>query len=376
MSLCLILLAAGDSKRLKSNLPKPFILVNNKTIIEHSLRILKLNKKIRKIILVFNKKHKKKIDQIKNNDLIKITGGKTRKVSTLKGLLVAKKLKFSKVLIHDAARANLSDKLLKNIINKLSSNKAVVPYIKVKDTIKYKRNIVQNKKRENYMLTQTPQGFDLKDILNLHKKYKNTDFTDDASLFVREKRKIKFINGEEENFKITNNKDLKLFKKIKSGITSYGIGFDIHKLERGRKLYLGGIKIPYHSGLKGHSDGDVIIHALIDGLLGACKSKDIGTLFSNKSSKFKNIRSIKLLKKVLDLIGVKGYEINNIDINVIAERPKINKHRNKIINSISKLCNISEKQINIKGKTAEKLGLIGKEKAIASEVITSVIKYD
>ena len=110
--------------------------------------------------------------------------------------------------------------------------------------------------------------------------------------------------------------------------------------------------------------------------MGACKLKDIGTLFSEKNSKFKNIRSTKLLDKVLHLQKVKKYQINNIDINVIAQRPKISKYRNKIISSICKLCNIDREQINIKGKTTEKLGLIGKEKAIAAEVITSVIKHD
>ena len=129
-------------------------------------------------------------------------------------------------------------------------------------------------------------------------------------------------------------------------------------------------------GLKGHSDGDVIIHALIDSLLGACKLKDIGTLFSNKKEKYKNIRSFKMLNKVLKLINQKGFLINNIDINVIAERPKISKYRNKIIKSLSKLCYIDKDQINIKGKTTEKIGLIGKEKAIAAEVISSVIEYD
>ena len=124
------------------------------------------------------------------------------------------------------------------------------------------------------------------------------------------------------------------------------------------------------------STDDVIIHAIIDALLGACRLKDIGTIFSNKNKKYKNIRSSKMLNKVLRLINQKGYSINNIDINVIAENPKISKYRNKIINSISKLCNIDKNKINIKGKTTEKLGLIGKEKAIAAEVITSVYKYD
>ena len=110
--------------------------------------------------------------------------------------------------------------------------------------------------------------------------------------------------------------------------------------------------------------------------MGACKLGDIGKLFSNKNKKYKNIRSTILLKKIIYLIKSKNILINNIDINVIAEKPKIRKYAKKIINTISKICEINNKQINIKGKTTEKLGLIGKEKAIAAEVITSVIQYD
>ena len=139
---------------------------------------------------------------------------------------------------------------------------------------------------------------------------------------------------------------------------------------------MGGVKIPHKLGLMGHSDGDPVIHALIDGLLGACKLGDIGKLFSDKNKKYKNIRSTIMLKKVINLIQSKGFLINNIDINIIAQKPRIKKYTKKIEHSICNLCEINSKQISIKGKTTEKLGLIGKEKAIASEVIVSVNKYD
>ena len=141
-------------------------------------------------------------------------------------------------------------------------------------------------------------------------------------------------------------------------------------------MYLGGVKIPFALGLQGHSDADPVLHALIDSLLGACKLGDIGKLFSDKKRKYKNIRSAILLKKIIELVKSKNFSINNVDINIIAQKPKIKKYSKKMINTISKLCEINPNQINIKGKTTEKLGLIGKEKAIASEVIASVMKYD
>jgi 2-C-methyl-D-erythritol 4-phosphate cytidylyltransferase/2-C-methyl-D-erythritol 2,4-cyclodiphosphate synthase len=146
-------------------------------------------------------------------------------------------------------------------------------------------------------------------------------------------------------------------------------------LVQNRKLYLGGIKIPLKLGALGHSDGDAVLHAVIDSILGACKMGDIGENFSNKNNKYKNIRSNILLKNIIDQIKIKKYIINNIDINIITQKPKISKYKKRMIQSISKICEILPEQINIKGKTTEKLGLIGKEKAIACEVITSVIKY-
>ena len=378
MSIFLILLAAGESKRLKSIKPKPYISVNNKTLIEHTIDKVRRIKVIKKIVLTYNKKHKKKLDSLNIKNIIKITGGKTRAQSSFLALKRIKNLKCSKVLIHDAARPNISSKLIKKIIHTLKFHNAVIPAIKVKDSMKLRDQMgsTSNVNRKNLLMIQTPQGFRYKNILKLHKKNKDINITDDASLFVNDNKKIQIIKGEDQNFKITNNYDLKLFKNSKQKSINYGIGFDIHKLEKKRKLYLGGITIPYHLGLKGHSDGDSVLHALIDSLLGACKLKDIGTLFSDKNYKYKNIRSTKLLQNVVSLIKSKNYSINNIDINVIAQKPKIKKYKNKMIKVISKICKINPKQINIKGKTTEKLGIIGKEKALAAEVIASVIKYD
>jgi 2-C-methyl-D-erythritol 4-phosphate cytidylyltransferase / 2-C-methyl-D-erythritol 2,4-cyclodiphosphate synthase len=135
------------------------------------------------------------------------------------------------------------------------------------------------------------------------------------------------------------------------------------------------VKIPFHSGLQGHSDGDVVLHAIIDAILGATRKKDIGTYFPN-TKKFKNIRSPKMLKPIIDNLNKSNFFINNLDINLICEQPKVSKYRNKIISSISNLVSLNKNLINLKGKTVEKLGLIGREKAIACEVIVSITKYD
>ena len=378
MSLFLILLAAGDSKRLKSNTPKPFNIVNNKTLLEHSINAFKNFTEIKKTIIVYNKKHKKYLGKIKLNKTLKIVGGKTRQESTYKALLKIKGTGCKKVLIHDSARPFPSKELIKNIIHKLKKNHAVVPIIKINDATKRaEKNIIfKNIERNSLRFAQTPQGFTFSKIFEKHRDNINESFDDDSALFTNYGEKVLAVNGSKANLKITDKEDLNIFRSLKKGKTYNGIGFDVHRLVKKRKLYLGGVKIPFTLGLKGHSDADPVLHAIIDSLLGACRLGDIGSLFSNKNSKYKNIRSTVLLKKVIKLIKSRNFLINNIDVNIIAQKPKIRKYSKKMRDIISKLCEIQVDQINIKGKTTEKLGLIGKEKAIVSEAITSVTKYD
>ena len=367
MSNCFILLAAGKGKRFKSKTLKQFIKYKNKPLFMHSVDKAIKSNLFKEIVLVTNNKIK-----VRNNKIKIIKGGKERYQSSHKALEFIKNKKFKNVFIHDAARPNFSINLLKNLKKYLKNNKAVVPYINTDNSTKYvNKNKIVNLKREKVLMTQTPQCFDFKTLYNLSKKNKILA-TDEASLFLENNIKIKFIKGEETNIKITKLADLDKYP-IKS---FYGIGFDIHRLIKNKKLYLGGIKIPFHSGLKGHSDGDVILHSIIDAILGSLRKKDIGSLYPSNKNKFKNIRSPKMLNPIISDLKRNNYFINNLDINLICERPKVSKYRNKIVNSLSILMNIDKNIINLKGKTVEKLGLIGKENAIACEAIVSISKYE
>ena len=381
MSICLIILAGGNSHRFGSNIGKPYQKIAGKSLIEINVNKARKFKQIKKIIIVYNIKALKRAKSLKLKDVILIKGGKTRQQSTLNALkyLIDQK-RVKKVLIHDVARPNFSTKLLSLIIRNMKNASAVVPKIKVQDAIKQiidssKGEYLVSKKRENLFLTQTPQAFNLREIYRLHQTNTGKYRDDDISLYM-DLNKVKFIEGEKNNFKITDKSDFENLKNIYRAKQSVGIGFDVHRLVANKKLYVAGLKIISKLGTLGHSDGDPVLHSLTDAILGACKMGDIGQMFSDKNKKFKNIRSTILLKKVVSLINIKGYFINNIDINIITQTPKIKKFKNKMIDSIAKLCEISKSQINIKGKTTEKLGVIGKEKAIACEVICSVIKYD
>ena len=211
-----IILASGQSKRFNSNKPKQFITYKNKALFEHSLDKAVSSKLFKKIILVVNDKKQIKNNYPKNISIIK--GGKERSDSSLIALKYIKRFNPSNVLIHDAARPNFTIKLLKKLINSLKKNKAAVPVISSKDSIKYKiKNQLFNLNRDNSYLTQTPQAFKYKEIYDLSIKQKNK-IQDEATLFINNNLKIKFISGEILNNKITFKEDIQNTK------TYFGIG--------------------------------------------------------------------------------------------------------------------------------------------------------
>ncbi len=371
MSNYFIILAAGKGKRFNSNIPKQFHNHKGKPVFMHSIDKAISSNLYKEIILVINKRDKKFLKYKMSNKVKIIYGGNERSDSCFKAINFLKNKKAKNVFIHDAARPDFTIKLLEKLKDELKNNIAVVPYLKSENSVKHiQKNKIINLNKNNIYLTQTPQCFKFNILNKLIRKNKKK-ITDESSLYIENKKKIKFVKGEILNKKITFNSDLKISSRI-----FYGIGFDIHKLIKNKSLYLGGVRIPFHSGLQGHSDGDVIIHSIIDAILGALRKKDIGTLYPNNKSKFKNIRSSKMLYPIITLLKKNNFNINNLDINLICEKPKVSKYRNKIVKSLSKLININKNIINLKGKTVEKLGLIGKEQAIACESIISINKYE
>ena len=156
-----------------------------------------------------------------------------------------------------------------------------------------------------------------------------------------------------------------------------GLGYDVHKLVENRKLILGGVEIPYEKGLLGHSDADVLLHAIMDSLLGACALGDIGKHFPDTDDRFKGISSIKLLEETAKLINNKGYAVNNIDATIIAQKPKLAPYIHDIVENLALLTNLNKNQISVKAKTNEKMDSVGECKAIETNcvVLLKKIKY-
>lgn len=365
MNYCAIILAAGKGHRYLKTIPKQYTVLDNELIINHSLKIFSEINSIKKIILVVNKPdfNKFRTQIFKNKKIEIVQGGKERKNSVFLALNKIKNSNYKKIIIHDAARPFLKKELIDKIIKLSKKHEAIIPCISNTDTIVYKNKILDRKK---VLSIQTPQCFSYKKIFLLHKEFINNKFSDESSLFFYKNLKVKVIKGDHDNIKITLKKDYNFDNQI-----SYGIGYDIHRLEKNYKLYLGGIKIPHSMGTVGHSDGDPVIHALVDALLGSKKLGDIGTLFPN-NQKFKNKRSTYFLKKIIKLLKEKKYVINNIDINIILQKPNLKNYKKIISDNLAKICNIDSKKVSVKAKTTDRLGNIGKNKSIACEVIATV----
>jgi len=359
-----ILLAGGDSLRFSSNTNKLLAKFKNKNLLTHNIDFLK-ELKFKKITVVINTIKKANISNFEDLEIIK--GGKTRSES-VKNALNKSKFKSKYVLIHDAARPLNSQKIINNIIKNLIEKQydCVVPFSRCSDTVVVNH---ENLDRGKIKLIKTPQGFIKNKIIYLHKRNNKNKLTDDSQLFRNERNnyKIKYLLQNEINFKITYKDELNSLNKLIRNNFLAGIGYDIHKTKKTIKnnfVKLGGVKIKSKIKVISHSDGDVVLHAITDSILGALSQRDIGTYFPNTKRNL-NRNSIDFLNYALKKMTLRKMLINNIDIMIVSEEPKINPHFEIIISSLSKLLKTDKKNITIKATTNEKSGLIGSGDFIA-----------
>ena len=337
-----ILLAGGKGVRFNLGYNKLLYEINNKPIYEYSLEAFKGYK----IYFVS--------DDIFPKDVVQVKAGATRFLSVYNALQMVEE---DYILIHDCARYNIK----REVIDKCKDYDLFYVGVKPIDTIRCGKNTLN---RDELIVAQTPQGGKTKIMKDAYEKaYKenNINFTDDVSVVLNYYDiEPKVIMGDYDNIKITTKEDLP---------TEYRIGhsWDIHKLVTDRKLILGGIELDYEKGLLGHSDGDCLLHAISEAILGALSLGDLGKFYPDTDSKTLNIDSKIILKDVLEKMNQNGYEINNLDCMIYAEKPKMAPYILDIRKSISKLLEINIGLISIKATTYEKLGEIGRGEAIASD---------
>ena len=383
MKSIVVILAGGKGSRLNKSKEKQFVDVNGYSILEHTLnKFLECYSKNRLLIVLpianLNKVELNKYKKYTSHKFI--INGSTRKQSVRNSIEYIKSLNKipENILIHDAARPNISTKLINNIKNNIHKKDInfVIPYLNIDSTLKKKiGNKVKTLNRKTFITTQTPQAFKFPKISELY-SFKDK-ITDDAQLVeLYNVSSGKYIEGEIDNIKITNKDDLELFRKLNTHNISFkvGNGFDVHRLVPGDGIMLGGVKIKSDKKLSGHSDGDVILHALCDSILGAVSKKDIGTLFPSSNKKLKNAQSSIFLKKIIEILSKTNYTISNIDMTIICQTPNLKNYKDKIKKNVIKLTKLKNDQLNIKAKTTDYLGLIGNSKAISCWITTTVRK--
>ncbi|MGI6361495.1 MAG: 2-C-methyl-D-erythritol 4-phosphate cytidylyltransferase [Bacillota bacterium] len=376
MSLTVILLAAGSGSRMGLNHNKVFAMLGKRTVLEWSLETFSQSELVQEIIVVAAAtevtacrkltKGYPKVEKI-------VEGGSTRQQSVFNGLaFVASEL----VAVHDAARPFVSQELLSSLLQHLPQNGGVVPVFAVKDTVKRVLDgvVQETLERNNLCAAQTPQLFPTVLLKTVHQKSLDDQLmaTDDASLLEYYGYKTRTVQGDQKNFKLTTGKDLLLAKIMvgdKMSDIRIGNGYDVHRLVEGYKLILGGVEIEHHMGLWGHSDADALCHAIADALLGAACLGDIGVHFPNDDEKFSGVSSLWFLSQIAQMLKDAGWEINNIDSIIIAQKPKMAPHIEKMRENVAQALAINIDKVSIKATTTEFLDSFGREEGIAAQAI-------
>jgi 2-C-methyl-D-erythritol 4-phosphate cytidylyltransferase/2-C-methyl-D-erythritol 2,4-cyclodiphosphate synthase len=391
-----IIPAAGSGIRMGLSSPKQFFELEGVPILIHTLRVFQQAEAIGHIIVVVPSEYCPWVeDLVQSNNLTKvyrvIAGGNKRQDSVLAGLeVIPGEVEF--VLVHDGVRPFVPIAVVENCLQEAEKSGAAMAAIQVKDTLKAvsgQKIIEKTIKRADIWQAQTPQVAKkplLEEAYALAAKKEDFSATDEAGLLELLGYPVKVVEGSEKNIKITRPEDLILAKAIimesrqaekhSEGICRYrsGYGYDAHRLVPERLLILGGEEVPYEKGLQGHSDADVLTHALCDAMLGAAGAGDIGEHYPDTDLKFKDISSLKILKSVAGLIAEKGYALANADITVVAQMPKLAPYFAAMKKNIAAACAADSGVINLKATTTEGMGFEGRGEGISAHAVVVLKK--
>jgi len=362
-----VLLSAGSASRFRKDtfIKKQWLYIDDTPLwlfVANRFREFGFND----IVVVCSKEEKNYMQNF-DEEIVFVDGGKERQLSIKNALSV---VESEYVLVSDVARACVDNKMIDELMRAKEKADVIVPTLKVNDTVVYEDKTID---RERVRLIQTPQLSKtkiLKKAISGEKLY-----TDDSSAIKAGGGSVFFTKGNIFAKKITTFADLEEIKCLKppKDASFVGNGFDVHPFCKNKDMYLCGVKIDYPLGFEAHSDGDVAIHALIDSLLGAIGAGDIGELFPDSEDEFKDIDSKVLLKRVVDFINMVGFEIENIDITIMAQKPKLIKYKQEMRKTLASILKLQVIRVNIKATTTEKLGFVGRGEGVAV-LATSKVK--
>jgi len=385
--IAIVLVAAGRGLRAGGDTPKQFASIAGRPLLAYTIEALsKLGAPIQPVI--------GPQDQGAFEDVLSAltasarqlcrpakAGGATRQASVLAGLIALEDLGPEMVLIHDGARCSPSPALLLRAVAAARQFGAAIPGLAVSDTIKQvgtDGHVENTLQRASLRAVQTPQSFTYHLILKAHldaAKHKIDDLPDDGAIAEWAGHKVHIFEGDTTNLKVTEPSDFVMMERLMSAGLSdirIGQGYDVHAFGPGDHVWLGGVKIPHAAALVGHSDADVLLHALTDAILGALADGDIGSHFPPSDPEWRGAASDQFLRHAVELVRQRGGQIAHLDGTLICEAPKVGPHRDAIRARIAEICNLPVNRVAVKATTSEGLGFTGRREGIASMALATI----
>jgi 2-C-methyl-D-erythritol 4-phosphate cytidylyltransferase/2-C-methyl-D-erythritol 2,4-cyclodiphosphate synthase len=374
-----LIVAAGSGTRLGGEVPKQYLPLAGRAVLRHSIETFLRHPAISDIRVVISAEHRPLYDSAVAGlpILPPVTGGASRQDSVRNGLESLADLRPDHVLIHDAARPFLTEKIVDRTLAALDYAPGVVVAVPVTDTLKRAHDgcIAGTVDRSALWRAQTPQAFRYAEILAAHRQAKGATMTDDAAVAEAAGLPVKLVMGADDNFKITTADDLQRAQRLLgAGAPEFrtGTGYDVHRFAAGDSVTICGVRIAHEQALEGHSDADVGLHALTDAILGTIGAGDLGSHFPPGDPQWRGADSARFLNHAAGLVAAKGGRIAHVDVTLICERPKIAPHRAAMITRIASILGLDEGRVSVKATTTEGLGFTGRREGIAAQAVATV----
>ena len=378
MNVTALIVAAGSGSRMGGDTPKQYRPIGGKPVLRHAVEAMLAHPRVTSVRVVIGDGDGEAMrDATKGLDVgAAIIGGTTRQESVRRGLEALAADEPDLVLIHDAARPFCPPEVIDRLLTALKTNSGAVPALPAADTLMRGkgRQLGETVDRTHLNRVQTPQAFHFRQILEAHRAKAAESFTDDATLFRSAMLGVVRVEGDEDLSKLTFEGDLvRAEERLRSRLlTRTGMGFDVHAFAGEGPVMMGGIAIPHDRGLAGHSDADVVLHAVTDALLGAAGLGDIGEHFPPSDPQWKGAASDIFLAHAAQLIRSAGGVIDHVDCTIICEEPKIAPHRPAMRANVARILRLPESAVSIKATTTERLGFTGRREGIAAQAVASI----
>jgi len=367
-----LIMAAGSGSRAGGAVAKQYAAIGGRAMLAHAHDAFARHPAIDAVVVVVAPGAEAQTRAILGDEVTLVTGGATRRDSVACGLA---SVAAEYVLIHDAARPLVQAAVIDRVVAALARHDGATPVLPVADTLARDADDALGDvvPRAGLVRIQTPQGFRVDRLRAAHTAWPaDEEATDDAQMVRRLGGTVALVQGDPMLEKVTHPEDFATAEARLAFETRSASGFDVHRLEAGEELWLGGVLIPHDKGLSGHSDADVALHALTDALLGTIAAGDIGTHFPPSDPKWRGADSARFLRHAADLVAERGGRIDFVDLTIICEAPKIGPHREAIRARIGDLLGLAADRVSIKATTTERLGFTGRGEGIAAQAMATV----